>query len=220
MDKRSYFIKGRALFGSFPSHEDITQLELEGVKYFIDLTNGNERKTVPYITKNTYINYPILDHNTPKNIQTFALFIVKIVNILQNLKDGEKIYIHCKGGHGRSGVVVACLMCYIYGITPYEAITHTTDCHNLRTNMRDKWRRLGSPQTHTQKHCINQFFRPIYIRSDNIPPNSNYEDVKKIISENEELKLIIKTSYLRPIIGCSKDINFILAFIRHETNTI
>ena len=29
-----------------------------------------------------------------------------------SLVNNEKIYIHCKGGHGRAGLVVSCILCY------------------------------------------------------------------------------------------------------------
>ena len=39
MDNASFFIKNRALFGSFPTQESVEELEKNGVKYFINLTD-------------------------------------------------------------------------------------------------------------------------------------------------------------------------------------
>ena len=99
MDNSSYFIKDRALFGSFPSQESVLELEENGVRYFVDLTDiSKEKKIFAYSTKYTYINYSIDDHSIPNDIITFSAFIIKISNIIKNLKKDERVYIHCKGG--------------------------------------------------------------------------------------------------------------------------
>ena len=161
MDRCSYFIEGRALFGTFPTQEVVKLLEDHGVRTFVDLTSGFESKTVPYFTEYAYINYPIPDRRYPNNWETFTAFLVKISDIITSLSDGELIYIHCKGGHGRSGVVVASLLCYIFHMTPFEALKTTNTCHSKRLIMRDKWRSIGSPQTIHQKNFIYKFFKPI-----------------------------------------------------------
>jgi hypothetical protein len=161
MERCSYFIPDNALFGSFPEQKVVDQLEEIGVRYFIDLTCDDEDKTVPYTTKYTYIKYPIQDRNIPEDWKSFAQLIVKICHILKNLKQKEKIYINCRGGHGRSGILVACILCYYYEITPEEALRQTTKYHSNRPVMRDKWRRLGSPQGKRQKDFVYRFFRPL-----------------------------------------------------------
>ena len=163
MNYCSYFIKDKCMFGSFPTQESVNELEHEGVRYFIDLTyNEKENKITSYTTKYTYINYPIKDNYVPIDLTTFTVFIVKIAKIIKNLTQ-EKVYIHCKGGHGRSGVVVSCLLCYIFKLTPYESLEYTTKCHNNRNSMRDKWRKIGSPQTYLQKKFVYKFFEPLKI---------------------------------------------------------
>lgn len=163
MDRSSEFIKDKALFGSYPTQEAVEELEYNNVKYFIDLTCTGEKKITPYKTNYTYIKYPIIDHRVPTDWNSFAKFILKLSSIIQFLGEDEKVYIHCKGGHGRSGIVVACLLCYLYGMSPSEAISKTSRYHSKRVEMREKWRRIGSPQTRSQKHFISKFFEPLYI---------------------------------------------------------
>jgi ribA/ribD-fused uncharacterized protein len=162
MEKCSYFIKDTALFGSFPSQADVDELEKNGVIYFIDLTHETEDKILPYTTKYNYLKYSITDRKIPTNRQSFAHFIIQISNIINSLKNNDKIYIHCKGGHGRSGVVVACLLCYIFNMTTQDALKHTERSHSKRRVMREKWRTLGSPQTISQKTFVSKFFEPLY----------------------------------------------------------
>jgi len=151
MDNCSYFLNNKAYFGSYPTQESVEILEEHGVRIFVDLTTLSESKIIPYKTKYMYISFPINDHHTPKSEKTFIDLIYRLVYIITNTPLSDKMYIHCKGGHGRSGVVVACIYCLMFNKTPMNAISYTTKCHNNRKNMRDKWRNIGSPQTETQK---------------------------------------------------------------------
>jgi predicted NAD-dependent protein-ADP-ribosyltransferase YbiA (DUF1768 family) len=161
MERCSYFIKEKALFGSFPTQDVVGILQEHGVRVFIDLTGFHERKTVPYTTRYKYIKYPIIDRGIPSDTKSFAQLILRIWAELKKLEPGEKIYIHCKGGHGRSGIVVACVLCVYYGITTSEALYITSKSHAKRPEMREKWRRLGSPQNNYQKDFVHRFFAHI-----------------------------------------------------------
>jgi predicted NAD-dependent protein-ADP-ribosyltransferase YbiA (DUF1768 family) len=161
MERCSYFIPDKALFGSFPEQKTVDELEELGVRYFIDLTCDEEQKTTPYKTKYVYIKYPIRDRDIPEDWKSFAQLIVKICHILKNLETKEKIYINCRGGHGRSGILVACILSYYYEITPDEALRQTSRYHSNRPVMRDKWRKLGSPQGKRQKDFVHRFFRSL-----------------------------------------------------------
>lgn len=161
MDKCSYFIPNKALFGSFPTQDSVEELENNGVRYFIDLTFPNEKKTHPYRTRYNYISFPIIDHGVPSDWHLFYHFLVNIANIINNLPEGEMVYIHCKGGHGRSGVVVSCLLCYMLKINTVEALEMTKEFHNKRNTMKEKWRILGAPNSKFQRDFVHKFFNPI-----------------------------------------------------------
>lgn len=163
MNRSSFFIPDKALFGSYPSKEGLAELENMGVRCFIDLTCPDEKGLEKYTTQYTYINYPIIDRRCPTDWKGFANLIIRIGDIINNLSSGEKIYIHCKGGHGRSGILVACLLCYKYEMSPSNAISKTTKYHGRRKEMREKWRKIGSPQTRSQKHFVTKFFDPLFI---------------------------------------------------------
>ena len=165
MDDASYFVKNKALFGGYPIQRAVEEYENNGVRYFINLTEDGEKGIQPYKTKYTYIHYPIKDRRIPSDWKGFAEFIINVSDIIKRLdvEKGEKLFLSCKGGHGRSGVVVACLLCYIYNISPSDAIAKTTRYHGMRKHMRDKWRKIGAPQTRSQKHFVSKFFEPLYI---------------------------------------------------------
>jgi len=158
MDRSSYFIKDKALFGTYPIQKSVKELEAHGVRYFIDLTDTNEKGIVPYTTKYEYMKYPIKDMTAPKNYKKFEEFICKVSKIIKNLKPNTSIYVHCRGGHGRAGVVVACLYIYMLNMSPDKALELTAKAHNERKVMKDKWRIMGSPQTKKQKLFVHNFF--------------------------------------------------------------
>jgi ribA/ribD-fused uncharacterized protein len=160
MDKCSYFVEGAALFGSSPCQDFVNYLEEElGIKYFVDLTYDNEQNIDFYTSKYSKIKYPIKDQKIPTNQLEFCKFIITLCNIL---KKGGKMYIHCKGGHGRSGVVVASLLGLYRDVDAETALKMTYTYHQNRKVMRDRWRLIGSPQTHSQKEFVRQLFYPIY----------------------------------------------------------
>ena len=162
MDRSSYFISDTALFGSYPSQESANELESNGVCLFVNLTEQIENLDEYKLKNAEMISFPIPDRKIPTNTLQFSLLIMKIVMRITNFKQGEKIYIHCKGGHGRAGIVVASILCYYYNIEPSRALELTTLYHSQRKEMRAKWRTIGSPQTQTQKQFVNKLFTPLF----------------------------------------------------------
>jgi predicted NAD-dependent protein-ADP-ribosyltransferase YbiA (DUF1768 family) len=161
MDYCSYFIEDKALFGSSPNQTKVQELEELGVRYFIDLTYYNEKLIDAYQTEFQKIRFPIRDRSVPDNPIQFCSFILHVESILKNLKQGEKIYLHCKGGHGRSGLVVASILCFCEKKSVDDALSLTREAHAKRKTMREKWRIIGSPQTETQKEFVRMIFDPI-----------------------------------------------------------
>lgn len=185
MERSSFFIANKAMFGGFPTQEGVRELEKNGVILFVDLTYANETKITPYKTKHSYIRYPIRDHCVPENLGTFACLILELTEKIQNLSrtNQEKIYIHCKGGHGRAGIVVACILAYYYNIGPHEALKITTKCHSERPEMREKWRKLSSPHDCIQKNFVYNFFQ--YLKYDQKHPFDNDNFFVEISIDNK-----------------------------------
>ena len=167
MDRSSFFIKDKALFGSYPTQESVNELENKGIRYFINLTCDGEKNILQYSTKYNYIHFPITDNSIPKNINVFSQFISTTCNIIKNLLNDDKIYLHCKGGHGRAGLVVASILVIYYNISSEKALYLTNKYHSYRLNMNEKWRKIGSPQTYTQKKFVNDLFCTLYVNSKN-----------------------------------------------------
>lgn len=155
----SSFFHRNGLFGSWPSQDDIEALVAWGVDVIVNLACATEKKVKPYTvppdTNIDVVNFPIQDRSTPDDKIAFCSLVIKICDCLAK---GRKVYIHCKGGHGRSGLLVAAVIAYHLGKTPQEAIALTSMYHAERRVMRQRWRELGSPQTVYQKKFIANLF--------------------------------------------------------------
>jgi protein-tyrosine phosphatase len=165
METSSYFIKNKAIFGSYPCQETIKDLIHIGVNIFVDLTCEDEELPNYSAPDSVKIKYPIKDRYIPTDTRSFSHFIISLSKIIKEIPLCNKIYIHCKGGHGRSGLVVACLICQMFSLTPFESLKYTSECHNKRKVMKEKWRKIGAPQTTLQKRFVHQLFKSVnYVR--------------------------------------------------------
>lgn len=145
------FIQDQALFGAYPTQEHIQYLEDWGVDIIVNLTYDDEHHIKPYhVTKKDVeiIRFPIPDRSVPQNKQKFTALVLYLNFMLDASK---KTYIHCKVGHGHSGVLAASLLCYHLQTTPSNAIEITSKQHATRKNMKQHWRIVGSPQTFEQE---------------------------------------------------------------------
>lgn len=176
MDCASYFIEQRAMFGGYPSQDQVTLMELLGFRHFVDLTSKTENKIKPYKTSNSnYISFPVVDGQHPISDSRLYRLVYKICEILSDTED--KIYIHCKGGHGRSGVIVALVTSVFFDVNADMALRHTNRCHNNRKEMRDIWRNMGSPQTPKQKNFVKMICSDNHIDKTNILHNEYHRSI-------------------------------------------
>lgn len=157
----SEYIKDSVYFGGYPSEEWFKELIDFGITCFVDLTTQVEKENLKYNYnfRNT-IHFPIRDNNAPLVVDNYIRLIINISGLIDK---GEKIYIHCKGGHGRSGMVVASLMCYLENMLPREAIDVTTKIHSVRIQMKDKYRNRKCPESFKQRRFVSDLFRPIVV---------------------------------------------------------
>ena len=156
-------------FGSYPSQERINILEASGVRLFVNLTCTHETLD-PYTTNYMYMNIPIPDNSIPDNV---AVFCFQVIEIVRFILAGATAYIHCRGGHGRSGMLCAILLCLIEGLSPKDAISEITHSHKNRPNIREFWKKRQCPHLHEQRKFIFKLFSPRYIT-----PTEDFRDQK------------------------------------------
>lgn len=94
---------------------------------------------------------PIKDISVPRRDQQKA-YKELVQSVAKDAKEGKAVYIHCKGGHGRSAMFFACVLIHIYPEKSAEEILKlTNEMHaTQRTDTNHKWIEIGAPQTETQ----------------------------------------------------------------------
>lgn len=114
----SYWVEpGRLLAGRYV--EDVPALHAAGVTLFVDLTEEGELP--PYAAA---VAVPVRHARRP--IADFSVTTVEEMRETLDLIDAELaaggvVYLHCRGGCGRTGTVVACRLVR-HGLTAEEAL--------------------------------------------------------------------------------------------------
>ena len=111
-----WVIPGRLLAGEYPgdpdpsqSQERLARLRQAGIDSFVDLTEEWELPPYhPLLAKHVqYLRSPIVDTRVPNNVaQTREL----LAAIRDGLAHGRRVYVHCRAGIGRTGLVIGCFL--------------------------------------------------------------------------------------------------------------
>jgi len=99
-----------------------------------------------------YIHFPAQDKSTLSDEN-----LVELVDmIIDRFQQGRNIYIHCRGGHGRSGTVVSVLLGKLYGLSAFDALNLCAKYHECREQVKESAGVYSSPETSQQR---NQVYR-------------------------------------------------------------
>jgi hypothetical protein len=153
-------IYDQTYFGAYPTQQQIQTLEELEFDLIVNLTFDEEKNIEPYTTHICTIQYSIQDNQIPTDQETFSALIVHLYNLIINHK---KIFIHCKGGHGRSCLVSTCIFYYFTKCVARKAITYITQQHNSRMDMSNRWKTIKTPFAKIQKSFLYKFLNPICI---------------------------------------------------------
>jgi len=93
-----------------------------------------------------FIHLPIKDCNVTDDDKVWQL----VLQLETRIRAGKKIYLHCWGGHGRTGTVACILLAKMYGTTAVEAMRYNNIVHMIRKQPIV----VGSPQTFTQSEQV------------------------------------------------------------------
>jgi len=165
----AYFVTNQCLFGAYPTQHQIQQLEEWGVNIVVNLTRNDEKKIRPNRTRAKVIQFSIPDRKVPEDVREFCALVI---HLTREIRDGKKIYVHCKGGHGRAGLLVAAILCYLHKITPRESFIKTSEyhatrpVHSTKSRKNEFWKTKGSPQTQEQREFVKSLFQPYKISKD------------------------------------------------------
>lgn len=151
---------GRLRFGKYPTQDECDVL-MPQFNIFVDLTTpeeitwssepGGRGYDLPEDVQ--YYRCPI-DDRTP-NPRDFSKFRDVIFTIVEALSATGSVYIHCRGGHGRSAMMAAVVLCLINpGLGPEDALVKVREAHSKRKIMEPRWRKMGAPQTTSQINFV------------------------------------------------------------------
>eukprot|EP00884_Botryococcus_braunii_P010045 jgi/Botrbrau1/19041/Bobra.0100s0068.2 len=116
--------------------------------YFQDLKKILQTGRVRNARRAEFIHLPIEDGGVAPDDSMDMLANM----CLQRIKDGDKLYIHCWGGHGRTGTLVALLLARLYRLTPESALRYTQALHDCRRDPQ----RVASPTTSVQLQQVKR----------------------------------------------------------------
>jgi hypothetical protein len=95
-----------------------------------------------------FLHHGIVDCGTTTDLTVLELAL----DICYRLLSDEVIYLHCWGGHGRTGTVVAVAIGLMYGLSSAEALVRTQLYHDLRVCSLN----VPSPQTPQQRRQVER----------------------------------------------------------------
>jgi Dual specificity phosphatase, catalytic domain len=111
-----WVIPTRLLAGEHPAGEDapglrtrLQHLHLAGIDCYVDLTEAGERPEYRQLLPQQieYLRSPIPDMQVPHNVsQTQSL----LANIRRALAEERRVYVHCRAGIGRTGLIIGCFL--------------------------------------------------------------------------------------------------------------
>ena len=157
----SYRVDDNVWAGEYPVWEweqgaRMRQLKLFtdfGINYFLDLTeNGEMPPYAPFLTNNIGRHtFPIPNGCIPHSVK-WVVDLFRIINGVLN-KPETKLYIHCHGGVGRTGTIVACYYIYFKGMPADNALAEMR--RRYATHGRSAW--MSAPETEVQLNFIKEF---------------------------------------------------------------
>lgn len=162
MNRAYSLLNGLLIVGSAPyDSKQVRELDDLGVDFYVNLTCPGEvfpdgKLMYPYWENHFMFEFPILDKRIPSDKEAFYEFINEIISCLVR---GFKIYLHCRGGHGRAGLAAACILQLYSKISPEKSLALVQKDHDQRKEMSARMRKLGSPQTQAQKKFVMDFMK-------------------------------------------------------------
>jgi hypothetical protein len=111
-----WVLPGRLLAGEYPgggnaaeAQSRLASLHSAGIDSFIDLTEEGELPPYQYLLPeaHSYVRSGIVDASIPYNVS-------QVQGVLAIIQDGlgrdRRLYVHCRAGIGRTGLVIGCFL--------------------------------------------------------------------------------------------------------------
>ena len=105
----------------------------------------------------SFVHFPIRDCGITDDDRVLELARA----LVKSIAEGEIIYLHCWGGHGRTGTLVCIMLHLMYGYTDVDAMQYCQAVHDLRQCPVV----VGSPQTQTQRDQVSRVIQRLITQS-------------------------------------------------------
>ncbi|MDO5554025.1 MAG: protein-tyrosine phosphatase family protein [Planctomycetia bacterium] len=157
--KNSYVVAEGFYAGEYPGSRSevemkrkILSFQKANVTDFIDLTCPGELN--PYALflppEARRHAFPIIDQSVPKSVE----YMAEILNTVEALlADNRVIYVHCWGGIGRTGTVVACWLAWTLGLDGDHALRELA--RRWTACPKSAW--SDSPENETQRNFVRRY---------------------------------------------------------------
>lgn len=137
--RSNWVVPGRLLAGDRASLDDEASLKAvmaTGVSMIVCLQSRSEVKlAVDYRPRAVALNPELRVREQPipdQEVIEDSLIEELLVLLLESFAAGEIIYVHCRGGHGRTGTVCCLLLGQLYRISGAEALIRIQRFHDTR----------------------------------------------------------------------------------------
>lgn len=158
--RESYYLGGSLFAGEYPgdkngqkAEEKIRHMLHFGVRHFVDLTEEGELKSYSHLLPKdaTYTRFPIRDCCAPESV-------AEVHHLIHQLDELQKMdgytYLHCWGGVGRTGTIVAC---YLAQKRDNPELEDVLDTLRRKFSQMPKSSRRQTPETREQVDFIARF---------------------------------------------------------------
>lgn len=147
-------LSDRIFFGKYICPQTLEELNSVGVNLVIDCTTEVEKSRFgPSAGSLATVSFPIEDQGIASDESVKAI----VAYICTKLTEGSTVYIHCRGGHGRSAVLAGIVYGTFENVYSSDAVLKKiSEAHKARLTMNSKWRLLGAPQNKSQKDQVRR----------------------------------------------------------------
>ena len=156
----SNWLSDKLCVGGYPKNKfELNTLLSAGITTFVCLNEPSDEdrrykyeKDFPKDKNCLFINEPIEDMNITTDVKVRAL----CENIVKRIYKGEKVYIHCRGGHGRTGTIAAIVLYMLYKLSVQQIYDYLQYSHDQRIGsyFGPCFWTISLDQSEPQKHCF------------------------------------------------------------------